>query len=105
MGALLMAAAAAALPELQVAAKGGGGLRLLDIDVGEDFAGVYQNQIVSMKFSAPVDRATVKPATFRFRVENSTGTGLPIDVPGTFQVAGSTVRFFPRLPTHLRDPG
>src|SRR5204862_4694888 len=26
------------------------------------------------------------------------------EVPGTFQVAGSVVRFYPRLPTHLRDP-
>lgn len=107
-GAAVAAACVVLLPGGQLAAKAGrqnrgGPLKLTDIDIG-DFAGVPQNHIVDMRFTQPVDPATVNPATFQIRAQNANSTGFTIQVPGSFQVSGSAVRFYPRLPTHLRDP-
>jgi hypothetical protein len=76
---------------------------MTDIDV-DQFSGIVQNHIVTMKFTQPIDPVTVKPASIQVRQQNATNTGYSIDVPGSFQVAGAIVRFYPRLPTHLRDP-
>ena len=107
-GAAVAAAAALLVPTAPASAKGthqnrGGALKLTDIDVGAT-AGVAQNHIVNIYFTQQIDPATVKPASIRVRAINGTSTGYTIDVAGTFQVAGSVVRFYPRLPTHLRDP-
>jgi hypothetical protein len=107
-GAAVAAACVFLLPSGQVAAKAGrqnrgGPLKLTDIDIG-DFAGVAQNHIIDMRFTQPVDPATVNPATFQIRAQNASSTGFTIQVAGSFQVTGSAVRFYPRLPTHLRDP-
>jgi hypothetical protein len=107
-GAAVAAACVLLLPDGPLAAKAGrqnrgGPLKLTDIDIG-DFAGVPQNHIIDMRFTQPIDPATVNPATFQVRVQNATSTGFTIQVAGSFQVTGSAVRFYPRLPTHLRDP-
>jgi hypothetical protein len=107
-GAAVAAACVVLLPGGPLAAKAGrqnrgGPLKLTDIDVG-DFAGVHHNHVIDMRFTQPVDPATVNPATFQVRAQNATSTGFTIQVPGSFQVTGSAVRFYPRLPTHLRDP-
>lgn len=65
---------------------------------------VPANQIVEMVFSGEVDPSTVSHAVIQVRERNATDTGYTKEVFGTFQVTGNIVRFFPRLPTHLRDP-
>lgn len=65
---------------------------------------VPANSIVEMTFSADVDPATVSHAVIQVRGENATQTGFTKEVFGTFQVNGNVVRFYPRLPSHLRDP-
>ncbi len=105
-GAAVAAVVVVALPGAKVSAKAkaaGAAMKITDIDVG-DFAGIPQNKIISIQFSQVVDPASVSPATLQVRAQNAKGTGYTIQVPGSFQVAGSTVRFLPRLPTHLRDP-
>jgi hypothetical protein len=106
-GAAIAAAAVMIVSSERAEAKprraGGAAPKMTDIDVG-DFAGVAQNHIINMRFTQPIDPGTVSPATIQVRVQNAKGTGYSIQVPGTFQVAGSVVRFYPRLPTHLRDP-
>ena len=81
----------------------GGSLRVVDVNVS-GLDGVYQNSVVEITFTADVDPVSVNPAVFQVRQRNATGTGFTKQVPGTFQVAGNVVRFYPRLPTHLRDP-
>lgn len=108
VGAAVAATVAVALPDEKAVAKAGrqnrgGVLKMTDIDVG-DFAGVAQNHVIEMRFTQQIDGSSVNPATFQVRSQNAKGTGFTIQVPGTFQVAGSAVRFYPRLPTHLRDP-
>ncbi len=78
-------------------------MKLVDVDVSGT-SGVPQDQIVSMKFTQAVDVRSVGPASVLVRMQNATGTGFSIQAAGTFQVAGSVVRFLPRLPTNLRDP-
>ena len=107
-GAALTAGAVLALPSGEASARGtrqnrGGVLKVTDIDVG-DTGGVAQNHIVNIYFTQLIDPASVSPASIRVRAINATRTYYSIDVPGTFQVQGSVVRFYPRLPTHLRDP-
>jgi hypothetical protein len=94
-----------AFPSERAVAKAGRGgvLKMTDIDVG-DFAGVAQDHIINMSFTQAIDPSTVSPATVQVRAQNIKATGYSIQVPGTFQVAGSVIRFYPRLPTHLRDP-
>ncbi len=67
-------------------------------------SGVAANAVIEVIFSTDVDPSTINHAQFRVRAQNATGTGFTIGVSGTFQVNGNIVRFFPRLPTHLRDP-
>jgi len=107
-GTAVAAAAVMMIPSERADAKAGrqnraGALRITDIDVGL-VAGVRQNRIVEFRMTQPIDPSTVTPATIRIRAQNEFGTGFSKQVPGTFQVTGSAVRFFPRLPTHLRDP-
>jgi hypothetical protein len=78
-------------------------LRILDINV-EAQANVPQNRVIEIRFNATPAKRSVNPAQFRIRAQNATGTGFTKQVPGEFQVFGNTVRFFPRLPTHRRDP-
>src|ERR1043166_6423418 len=40
----------------------------------------------------------------QIRAENATHKGYTKQVFGTMQVVGNVVRFYPRLPTQLRDP-
>jgi hypothetical protein len=107
-GAAIATGVAAAWPTTDAVAKGtrqnrGGVLRVTDIDVGSS-AGVPLNHIVNIYFTQQIDPASVNTASVRVRSINATGTGYTIEVPGTYQVQGSVVRFYPRLPTHLRDP-
>ncbi len=81
----------------------GGPMRLVDVNVGT-FAGLPLNSIIEIKFTQPVDIATVNAAVVRIRQQNETGTGFTKQVPGSFQIRKNLVRFFPRLATHLRDP-
>ncbi len=81
----------------------GGPLRLIDVNVGS-FSGVNHNAIIEFKFTSDVDQGTVGAAIFQIRGQNALGTGFTKQVPGSFQVQGNKVRFFPRLPTHMRDP-
>ena len=67
-------------------------------------SGVPGNQIIEVTFNVDVDPDTISHAYMRVRGQNASQTGFTKDVFGTFQVAGNVVTFFPRLPTHLRDP-
>ena len=108
-GAAVATAAVVALPARTAMAgkgshqKGNGALKITDVDVG-DFAGIPQNHIINMTFTQPIDPSSVSPATIQIRAQNATQRGFTIQVPGSFQVTGSLVRFYPRLPTNLRDP-
>jgi len=102
-GAALSAGIVLALPQEKASGRAAPTMRIVDIDVGGQ-SGVPQDMIITAKFTQPVDPATVSPATFFVRSQNSVGTGYALQAPGSFQVTGSTVRFLPRLPTHLRDP-
>ncbi len=62
------------------------------------------NQVIEVVFNADVDPSTMTHAYMRVRAQNATQTGFTKEVFGTFQVSGNVVKFFPRLPTHLRDP-
>jgi hypothetical protein len=103
-GAAAALAVAAVIPAEDATAAKAAVLKLTDINIG-DFSGVAQNAVIEMTFTQAVDPATVNSASLQMRAQNSTKTGFSIEVPGSFQVAGSVVRYYPRLPTHLRDPG
>jgi hypothetical protein len=83
-------------------AAGSRALRLLTINVANG-ANVPANQIIELTFSDLIDPTSVSPATLFVRGINATGTGYTKQVFGSSQVAGRVVRFYPRLPTHLRD--
>ena len=89
-----------------LAKRGGrrsGKLRLIDVNVGQR-DGVEHNTVIEFKFSTNVDSGSVGAAIVQIRGENATRTGFTKQVPGTFQVQGRTVKFYPRLPTNLRNP-
>ncbi len=90
-------------PDMALAKPKGGALRLIDINVG-GLAGIHQNAIIELTFTSAVDPRSVNPAVFQVREQNATGAGFTKQIPGSFQTVGSFVRFYPRLPTHLRDP-
>ena len=80
----------------------GGALQIQSINVASE-SGVPANAIVEIVFNNEVDPASVTPATLQVRGQNSTQTGYTKQVFGATQVVGNIVRFYPRLPTHLRD--
>jgi hypothetical protein len=96
-------AGAVAGADAAAAKSKGGPLRVVDVNVA-GLDGVYQNAVIEIQFTADIDPVSVNPAVFQVRQRNSTGTGFTKQIPGSFQVAGNVVRFYPRLPTHLRDP-
>ena len=107
-GAAAAAVAALALPAPDADARAGrnnkgGPLKLVDINVGGS-GFVFQNEVIEMRFTQAVDPATVNPAVVQVWAENDTSTGFTKQVFGSYQVVGSVIRFYPRLPTHLRDP-
>jgi hypothetical protein len=65
-------------------------------------AGVPANAIVEMTFTAPVDPASATAAVVQVCGRNATNTGYTRQVFGSLQVASNVVRFYPRLPGHLR---
>jgi hypothetical protein len=67
-------------------------------------AGVPANAIVEMTFTAPVDPSTATDAIVQVRGRNAANTGYTRQVFGSLQVASNVVRFYPRLPGHLRRP-
>lgn len=67
-------------------------------------SGVPANEVIEVVFSTPVQPKTINEAVFQVREENATGTGFTKQIFGDFQIAGSVVRFFPRLPTNIRNP-
>jgi hypothetical protein len=74
--------------------------------VSQNFAGgssMPANTILEMTFNATIDPTSVGPATILVRGQNATLTGYTKQVFGSYQVVGNIVRFYPRLPTHLRD--
>ncbi|MCE9637113.1 MAG: Ig-like domain-containing protein [Planctomycetes bacterium] len=86
------------------AAKAAAGpLKVVDCDVA-GYDDVFQNASIKITFSADVDPLSVDPAIFQVRERNATGSGFTKQVPGAFQVTGSVVHFYPRLPTNLIDP-
>jgi len=80
----------------------GGALQIQSINVAAE-SGVPANAIVELVFNNEVDPASVTPATLQVRGQNATQTGYTKQVFGSTQVVGNIVRFYPRLPTHLRD--
>ena len=102
VAALLSTALTPSAADARARARRGGPFKLMDVNVG-GFDGVYQNSVIEFTFTTGVNAATVSHAVFQIR-EKSGNSGFTRQVPGTFQVAGSIVRFYPRLPTHLRDP-
>ncbi|MCE9634124.1 MAG: hypothetical protein K8T90_00330 [Planctomycetes bacterium] len=84
------------------AARQASTLKVLKVNV-MSLTNVPANQIVEVTFSADIDPGTVSPASVQVRAQNATGTGYTKQVFGSFQVAGNLIRFFPRLPGHLRD--
>ena len=105
VGGLAVATATVALQPADATAKSRrkgrtrGALRVIDINV-EAQANVPQNRVIEIRFN----KRSVNPAQFQIRSQNATGTGFAKQIPGEFQVFGNVVRFFPRLPTHRRDP-
>lgn len=81
-----------------------GALRMVDINV-DGFAGIPRNFVIEMRFTSPVAKGSIDPALFQIRGQNVVNGGFTQQVPGDFQAYGNVVRFYPRLPTNLRDPG
>jgi hypothetical protein len=77
-------------------------LALVDVNVS-GYVGVALNKIIKFEFSADLDPDTVRPDTIQIRE----GPGYGIQVPGYFEVDGSVVYFYPRLPVlaDLSDGG
>ena len=98
------AAALAVAPgaSAKAAGKGRGALVVQSINVA-GASDVPANQVVEVSFSTAVDPASVTPSTLRVYGRNATDKGYTKAVFGSLQVTGNVVRFFPRLPTHLRD--
>ncbi len=80
----------------------GGALQVQRINV-DGAASIPANEIVEIQFTGAVDPASVSPATLQMRAQNPVNQGFTRQVFGSFQVVGNIVRFYPRLPTHLRD--
>lgn len=80
-----------------------GPLRLIDVSVADE-GNVPGNAIIEMRFTRQIARSSVNPAVFQIRAQNADNTGFAKQVAGDFQWLGNLVRFYPRLPTHLRDP-
>ena len=85
------------------ARRAAGGLQIQNISVARA-TNVPADRIIETTFNQAVDPSSVGPATFQIRSLNAAQTGFAKQIYGTFQVVGNLVRFFPRLPTHLRDP-
>ena len=102
-GVVAVAAASGGAPATAATGKVRGGLIVQSINVA-GAADVAANQIVEVTFSAPVDPASVNPSTLPVYGRNATDKGYTKAVFGSLQVVGNVVRFYPRLPTHLRDP-
>jgi hypothetical protein len=83
-------------------AKAVGGFQVQSINVALG-ASVPGNIIVEVKCSQAVNPDSVTPATLQVRGKNATKTGYSKQVFGSAQVVGNVIRFYPRLPTHLRD--
>jgi hypothetical protein len=81
----------------------GGTFKVIDCNV-KGLDDVFQNGIIELVFTSSVDPASVRPSLFQVRERNASGTGFTKQVPGSFQFLDNKVRFYPRLPTHLRDP-
>jgi hypothetical protein len=67
-------------------------------------AGVPANEILTVTFTAPVDPSSASAAAVQVRGRNASNTGYTRQVFGSLQVASNVVRFYPRLPGHLRRP-
>jgi hypothetical protein len=78
------------------------GFQVQSINVAQG-ASVPANIIVEVKCSQPVNPDSVSPATLQIRGRNATNTGYSKQAFGSSQVVGNVIRFYPRLPTHLRD--
>lgn len=101
--ATVMALTAASLqPARAAGSRKGGALQVQSISVAQE-SGVAANRVVEVSFSHEIDPTTVKPATLQVRGQNSTQTGYTKQVFGSIQVVGNVVRFYARLPGHLRD--
>ena len=96
------ALATAPAPSARAASGSGRAIQIQKINVAQG-SGVPANSVVEITMSQAVDPSTVTPATVQVRGQNATLTGYTKQVVGSFQVVGNVVRFFPRLPTHLRD--
>jgi hypothetical protein len=78
------------------------GFQVQSINVAQG-ASVPGNMIIEVTCSQAVNPDSVNPATLQIRGRNATNTGYSKQAFGSTQVVGNVIRFFPRLPTHLRD--
>jgi hypothetical protein len=67
-------------------------------------SGVPANSVIELTMSQQIKSSSVSPATLQVRGLNATATQYAKQVFGSIQVVGNLIRFYPRLPTHLRDP-
>ena len=104
-GLALATLVAAVIPEgdAQARRRRSGRVRLKSINV-DGSTGVPLNAIIEFRFTHVISPASANHALFQIRAENDNSTGFTKQVPGSFQIRGTNVAFFPRIATHLRDP-
>jgi hypothetical protein len=66
-------------------------------------SGVPANSVIELTMSQQIQSSSVSPATLQVRGLNATQTQYAKQVFGSIQVVGNIIRFYPRLPTNLRD--
>ena len=98
----LVAVTAASTRPAKAAGAKARGFQVQSINVAQG-ASVPGNIIVEITCSQPVNPESVSPATLQIRGRNATNTGFSKQAFGSTQVVGNVIRFYPRLPTHLRD--
>ncbi len=76
-------------------------VQLINLDGRSNVPG---NAVVEVVFNTKVREDTINHSQFQVREQNATQTGFTKQIFGNFQYLGNVVRFYPRLPTHLRDP-
>ena len=100
-GLTLAGAALVSAPPAAAKSRSNKGLLVQSISVAGD-AGVPANTVIDVSFTAPVDPRTVSDAVLQVRGLNASHSGYTKQAFGSIQVTGNHVRFFPRLPGHLR---
>jgi hypothetical protein len=100
--ATVVALATASMEPARAAASKGSTLQVQSINLSQS-SGVPANSVIELTMSQAIKSSSVTPATLQVRGLNATGTQYAKQVFGSIQVVGNLIRFYPRLPTHLRD--